>query len=355
MTRRTFLPMQIFLYEFITGGGLWHAGEEPRNSSLLREAAAMSAAIARDFSQLDEATLLMTRDVRLEPLMGRFPGDVVLVGNAADELRAVRQLAAVADWTLIIAPETDGVLLKRCRLAEASSSRLLSPGSATVAVASDKQRAAELLAAHGVPVSHGRLLEPRQALPDGLPFPLVIKPVDRCGSEGVRLVRNADEYDRFIGNSSARGNAVRCEEFVSGLAASVAVLSGPAANYALPACQQRLSADGRFTYLGGRLPLSTVLDERARRLALRAINALPEPRGYLGVDLVLGEPLDGSGDRVIEINPRLTTSYIGLRRLAKCNLAAAMLAVVQGESPDLCFGNGPVEFNADGTFGGVTS
>jgi predicted ATP-grasp superfamily ATP-dependent carboligase len=142
---------------------------------------------------------------------------------------------------------------------------------------------------------------------------------------------------------------MRCEEFVPGLAASVAVLCGPAGNHSLPTCQQRLSADGRFTYLGGRLPLEPPLDQRARRLAEAAVAALPQPRGYIGVDLVLGDAADGSGDRVIEINPRLTTSYVGLRAAAKSNLAAAMLAVVRGDAPDLCFHSEPVEFAADGT------
>ena len=36
-----------------------------------------------------------------------------------------------------------------------------------------------------------------------------------------------------------------------------------------------------------------------------------------------------SGDRVIEINPRLTTSYVGLRALARFNLAEALLAVIR--------------------------
>jgi predicted ATP-grasp superfamily ATP-dependent carboligase len=58
---------------------------------------------------------------------------------------------------------------------------------------------------------------------------------------------------------------------------------------------------------------------------------VPGLSGYFGVDLVLGESADGSQDRVIEINPRLTTSYLGLRRLARFNLAQALLRLAQGE------------------------
>jgi predicted ATP-grasp superfamily ATP-dependent carboligase len=55
------------------------------------------------------------------------------------------------------------------------------------------------------------------------------------------------------------------------------------------------------------------------------VATLPTPLGYLGVDLVLGDDPSGADDRVIEINPRLTTSYVGLRAAALCNLAEAML------------------------------
>jgi predicted ATP-grasp superfamily ATP-dependent carboligase len=71
--------------------------------------------------------------------------------------------------------------------------------------------------------------------------------------------------------------------------------------------------------------------------------------GYVGVDLVLGEADDGKDDVVIEVNPRLTTSYVGLRRLVCGNLAAAMLAAARGQPVALSFAAGRVVFDADGT------
>ena len=139
------------------------------------------------------------------------------------------------------------------------------------------------------------------------------------------------------------------QEFVPGTAASVAVLVGPAGTVALAPAAQRLSGDGRFRYLGGTLPLPGPLAERAAALARRAVAAVPGLRGYVGVDLVLGEADDGRGDMVIEINPRVTTSYIGLRALAAGNLAAAMLQVVRGEPVGpLRWRRGRVTFTAGG-------
>jgi predicted ATP-grasp superfamily ATP-dependent carboligase len=120
----------------------------------------------------------------------------------------------------------------------------------------------------------------------------------------------------------------------------------------LPAAEQRLSADGRFHYRGGTLPLPPDLGARAQRLAVQAVQAVPGLHGYVGVDLVLSGAADGRDDEVIEINPRLTTSYVGLRRLARFNLAEAMLRVAAGDSvPPLTWLPGPVRFSADGRIG----
>ena len=80
----------------------------------------------------------------------------------------------------------------------------------------------------------------------------------------------------------------------------------------------------------------------------RALAALPQTQGYVGIDLILGPSLDGKDDRVIEINPRLTTSYIGLRAATDDNLAEAMLPAVRNEGTRIAFRSNPVEFQASG-------
>jgi hypothetical protein len=47
-------------------------------------------------------------------------------------------------------------------------------------------------------------------------------------------------------------------------------------------------------------------------------------RGYVGVDLVLAH----DKPYVVDVNPRLTTSYAGLRRVAQFNIAEAMVNAV---------------------------
>jgi predicted ATP-grasp superfamily ATP-dependent carboligase len=103
--------------------------------------------------------------------------------------------------------------------------------------------------------------------------------------------------------------------------------------------------------LGGSLPLELAAAARARRLAVRAVSSLPQPAGYVGVDLVLGVDPAGSGDAVIEINPRPTTSYVGLRALARSNLAEALIAIAAGHGVELCWNSGEISFTSAGEIG----
>lgn len=317
---------------------------EPLPAALLTEGRAMVAAVAADLARLKNVQTTLLSDYRLTP--GVDCCEVRCVASEAGAEIVFDQVAAAADLTLVIAPERDGALTDRCRRVLDCGGRLVGPGLEIVELCGDKQRAAEHLAAAGVPAPLGMPLGKGEALPADFPYPAVLKPRDGCGSHGVQFLSTCTEAARL----GIAPWPARLERFCPGLAAGVAVMSGPREIRALPACWQRLPDDGRFEYLGGALPLPSSLAGRAEALALRAIQSLPEPCGYIGVDLVLGERAgEIADDYVIEINPRLTTSYVGLRAACRGNLAEAMLRIAQGEPAELSFRDDPLQFDADGT------
>ncbi len=376
---------RVFLYEFVTGGGFLGDGWGWPVGSLLREGTAMAGAMAADLTAIGVEVVALW-DYRLSeaaassagsnldrrlpsppaplpkrergscgaaPLPGRErgvgPGVCYRVVRSSEEERAaVAELAAACDGTMVIAPELSGALLERCRWVEAAGGRLLGPGPRVVELASDKHATIEHLAAFGLPVPRGWLVEPGGAIPPGAVFPAVGKPCLGAGSQGLRLLADQTAAEAWLANLSGPG---RLERFCPGVATSVAVLCGPAGIFPLVPCRQRLSDDGHFVYQGGSLPLDAPLADRATELAVRSVATLPGAIGYLGVDLVLGSNPEGRDDVVIEINPRLTTSYVGLRAAAaaEANLAAAILAVCEGRSPRLSFRPVEVQFEPDGS------
>jgi predicted ATP-grasp superfamily ATP-dependent carboligase len=333
--------MQILLYEYVTGGGLW--SDDGASTKLLAEARAMVTALSEDLSRIPGVNLICFEDSRFSSA-GATPGQVISIQDAADEWEQLARWAPRADGTLLIAPETGRRLLERSLLVACNGGRLLSPDPEFVMLAGHKPSAAERLNRRGVRTPPAITVSSGEPLPQSFPLPAVLKPCDGAGSVNTQLVRVGDAVVWPVG----RGQTMRLEQYCAGTPASVSVLCGPAGSHLLPGGRQRVSHDGRFQYLGGELPLEEALLRRSHRLAADAVAALPSTTGYIGIDMILGPETSGSADYVVEINPRLTTSYVALRELSRSNLAEAMLHIARGKDVALCFQSGVVQFDADG-------
>lgn len=318
--------MRIFVYEYLSSGFAGR-GETHRVSSLQTEGWAMLSALLDDFADCAgvQATTLLDLQLRIEAK--RWPSNVVVHFSAAgSEQRTFDALTAAADYTLLIAPEFDDILARLAQRVVEVGGRLLGPSLGAIRRSADKVTMACHWQASHVPTPSLSSV-----------YPFVYKPRFGAGSQATFLIHNDDELahaERRIREEKWHGEMMQ-QAYAEGRPASVAILAGPVGWYALPAVEQRLSGDGRFHYLGGCLPLPPHLDARARALAERAARTIEGWLGWFGVDLILGNAEDGSNDMAIEINPRSTTSYIGLRRAARFNLAEAMLAVVAGSAPSV--------------------
>jgi predicted ATP-grasp superfamily ATP-dependent carboligase len=336
--------LRVFVSEYVCGGG-WH-GAAPAGS-LATEGRAMLGAIVEDLSRIAGVKVVTTWDARLGPSPFR-PAQVVQVKSAADEMLHFRRLAAECDATLVIAPEFNGILRDRCRIVEELEGRLLGPSSRAVALCADKLRLAVHLREAGVATIPTELVgedAPRQ-------FPGVIKPRYGAGSQDTHFIDNAGALDGLCREQP--GDADRqqfiWQPYVAGPAVSVALffaLSRRAVEVLVPA-EQRLTGDGRFCYLGGRVPCLLKYSERSavQSAALAACRCIPGLRGYVGVDLILPEAAPHQ-PMIVEINPRLTTSYLGYRALAENNLAEWMLIPARFERA-MQWRKGVVEFDAEG-------
>jgi len=362
--------MRLFLYEFITGGGTWegaaststtqatasagifsrlpHAkfaeGKNVCDHALLAEGAAMVTGLAEDFLQIPGCEVHVLADSRLPDL---WPRGCIQhsVTSSADEQTQFFRVAGRSDRTVVIAPESDQQLLRRVQWTQEAGGRLLSPGEDLVRLATSKHDTAEFLAAAGVPVPAGVRIKAADGLPTGFSYPAVLKPDDGAGSLDMCRVRHAaDDAARAILERCDPARHFRLETYHPGQPASVTLLCGPRQRLALPPAAPHLADDGSFHSRGGRVPLQPPWAARAQRLAEQVASTLANPIGYIGIDLVLGADWSGTDDRVIEINPRLTTSYLGLRRLARGNLAAWLWAITHGERAELVFDDQPVDF-----------
>ena len=104
----------------------------------------------------------MTLDARLPDEPG--PWEVVRIGPG-EEPEAFARLATESDYTLCVAPETDGLLLERARTIERVGGLSLGSTPEAIALAGDKLRLGERLERFGVPTPPSRRVNPAEALP----------------------------------------------------------------------------------------------------------------------------------------------------------------------------------------------
>ena len=227
------------------------------------------------------------------------------------------------DAALIIAPESDGILAKGVAALRSSGIDVIAGSGDFLRVASDKLLTAQVL--HVAGVAHPPYIAVGDERMVGVVAgyeKFVVKPRDGCGTDSV------ETFDDFREARKALCDKSIMQAWMPGRSISISLLSSGSYQTLLPAVSQAIS-DAKFRYAGGCGPLADRAQRRASALAARAIAAMPPTaRGFVGLDLVLGD--DPSDDCVIEVNPRLTTSYVGLREMIHGNLAARLFDIETG-------------------------
>jgi predicted ATP-grasp superfamily ATP-dependent carboligase len=171
--------------------------------------------------------------------------------------------------------------------------------------------------------------EIKQSICGNLGFPLIIKPVDGVGCAGLSVVSNEHQVAGAVAKaiSESASKYFIAQELVHGVAVSVSSLA--TGNGVLPVSLNKqdvslMPPEATSTYNGGQVPFDSGLKREAFAAAEAVVKSFHGLRGYVGVDLVLTE----KRPVVIEVNPRLTTSYIGLEKTAGFNPAQAIISAV---------------------------
>lgn len=312
-------------------------------ASLRAEGGAMLRSLVEDL-----ASFASVRTVCDPRQRDDFDFDGIDVVEAVPNELLWRQWVAAAgdcDHAVIVAPENDGALAQGVAMLRAAGIDVVAASGDFLRVASDKWLTAKAMHAGGVPHpptwtrSHRKGID-AFAKQQGF----IVKPRDGCGTSKIQSFTGIDEA------FSAAGTGDIVQPLLAGRAVSVSLVAGSRGQIFLPAVAQEINTS-RWSYDGGIGPLEDDLQRRAESLATLAVAAMPPSvRGFVGFDLLLGEGPPGEEpgqDYLIEINPRLTTSYVGLRQMIRGNLAARLFGLESG--PVQCrFPADSVQWTPDG-------
>lgn len=229
-----------------------------------------------------------------------------------------------ADGIMIIAPETNNCLRKCCFDLNRFREKMASPQLDFVELAANKNATSTWLAEKGIVVPSGGSLAQIDSVSKLPELPVVIKPMLGAGSENVQLV---EDWHSFSPHPNLQD--WRVEAFVPGVPVSVSVLCGPEECRFLHATGQSFDGSPFGSYNGSLFPLAPDIAQRAKILASCTIDALPPTRGYIGIDMIIATK-GQDDDCVLDINPRLTMSYLKLREIYAENLAIETLRIARG-------------------------
>jgi predicted ATP-grasp superfamily ATP-dependent carboligase len=171
----------------------------------------------------------------------------------------------------------------------------------------------------------------------------VIKPVKGCGAQGVRLAEGQPGEGEFA------------EEYIRGENYSVSIVPnrviGDACLYftgnpplvlAINSQEIAIAGDGSFRYLGGETPVHPARGQEIVAVARKTVEVLG-CQGYCGVDMVVADKV-----YVVDVNPRITTSLVGIAACMQEEIAELLIAASKGVGPREVHLTGSARFDTDG-------
>lgn len=266
-------------------------------------------------------------------------GHVVLYPSAGVKLQSgkairttgfegtVRKLSKECDAALVIAP--DEILGDLTEIIEKNSVNLGCP-SDSIRLCADKLECTRILSHAGIPVP-----ETIGSGEYGVGYngdfngDFVIKPRFGCASEGIYRSKRGKIKEGFIATA-----------FVEGEHLSVSLITGKT-QLPLTVNRQLIEIKDNFSYKGSVVPYHCERNGEIIDVAKKTARILG-CRGYSGIDIVLGDK-----PYVVDVNPRPTSSIIGISKVMETQIADLILKSKFGELPDHVEINGSFTFTKD--------
>ena len=146
----------------------------------------------------------------------------------------------------------------------------------------------------------------------GFHFPLIVKPTDRSGSQGVGKVLDPVMLDRAIARAKSISFEKKAivEEFITGREISVESISYQGKHYILQITDKVTTGAPYFVELEHHQPssLSALVKEQMKEIVLKALDALHIVNGASHSELKITE---NNEIKVIEIGARMGGDFIG--------------------------------------------
>lgn len=309
--------MDLLLFEWSFAGG-------PGSRSLLPEGFGMMRALTESLRQEDvEVSIICSNQYKKIAECMDVQG-VILADEIPEETYEER--SQEFDYSFIIAPESHGIL-ENLTSSTSPDTQLLSCTPETVRLFSDKHETYQEVIKEAqelrVPDYHSTDGNPQKvrAAAEDIGYPCVVKPPDGAGSEGTSILRTSHDIPPACATLKATGyRGALVQKYIRGrhLSATFQISQGELIPLAINL--QSISPSNSMAYMGGSSPYpfeQTDIWDDLERVTVRNNFG-----GLMGMDFVVGN----DHTYFMEINPRVTTSCIGLSKILKPSLGKLIIS-----------------------------
>jgi predicted ATP-grasp superfamily ATP-dependent carboligase len=257
------------------------------------------------------------------------------------------QASLGADRVVVIAPEIDDILVNVIKHLRSKKFVVVAPSQHFLRVASDKWQTFQALGEH-IQQPNTWLACDIDPYDSGVSPPelgFVLKPRDGAGGGGCQRVESQDQLKKAIDNLENPAQWI-VQEWRDGRHCSVAMLVDEYGTCrVLGATEQLLRFDETgFHYLGARGPLAKHEIHGIENWCQQVLALIPGAFGWIGIDYIATESNDLESQEIvptnlsrsemycstrtlIEINPRLTTSYLLYRQVYGPKLSEGLIGL----------------------------
>jgi predicted ATP-grasp superfamily ATP-dependent carboligase len=335
--------MKILVFEYITGGGF---NKQELPDSLANEGRLMLHALLdnlRSYAENENEScieLVVMLDNRFIGSINTAGFDTVIIKPEQNSHDEFARLVQFCDAIWPIAPEFDGILQALCQTVELLGKRLLTSPASAVALTGNKFNTYQRLKQHHIATVPTRMFTNvgwdsdiqylAQELDESNSANLtckieqwLVKPVDGVGCADSYILTDRKDFEQI---HSRKGHYV-IQPHLQGKKTSLSCLFKQGIGWLLCANLQQFDIINQQYHLS-KIIVNHYSDlSEYQNLVDNIARALPELWGYVGIDLI-----ETPEQRfVLEINPRLTTSFVGINAALGINVAENILQLLKGK------------------------
>lgn len=318
----------MLVFEYITGGGLIG---QPLPASLLQEAYLMRNALLDDLMAVNNIDVLILQDERVERYRDQDNAELVCltIYQSMDLHTFLQARQSAYDVVWLIAPETDDILSHWCQFFTWQGKALATCARQAVEICQDKLATSKRLQYAAIPSVPSRLFKLSADLNTRN---CVLKVNGSVGCDEVYRLESEQHWQQILAGLDQTRQYI-IQPYITGKALSLSCLFYQGKAYFICCNEQHvLLQEQKFVLSACTVNVQTEKKQQYQHLCQKIANAIPQLFGFVGIDFI---QTDTGDTLILEINPRLTTSYAGIYEALGLNIAECIVDMLKGKTPIL--------------------